>query len=195
MANSGTGTAHDVKLDLHDASTLGLPSFIALGDVSPGQLLEKTFTYRLRENISGDHVVQTNLSDQRGYDALPKTLNLFAASYERPNISIQYAVKGVNGKQRLAAGEEGDIIVYFKNAGGCAKDVSVDIDCPKEIVVTAGEKRTNIISLPKGEGRELRISIVAPAHYAEKSDTIPFRITLHSPTMELEKNIQIPLGE
>jgi hypothetical protein len=193
--NSGTGTAHDVRLDIHDASTLGLPSFIALGDVSPGQLLEKTFTYRLRENISGDHVVRTNLSDQRGYAASPKTLKLFAASYERPNISIQYAVKGVNGNQKLAAGEEGNIIVYFKNDGGCAKDVSVDIDCPNEIVVTAGEKRTNIISLSKGESRELQISIVAPARYAEKSDTIPFRISLHSPTMDLEKNIQIPLGE
>ncbi len=155
----------------------------------------KTFTYRLRENISGDHVVQTNLSDRRGYAASPKTLKLFAASYEQPNISIQYAIKGANGDQRLAAGEEGDLFVYLKNEGGCAKDVSVNIDCPDDIVVTAGEKRTNIISLPKGESRELQISIVAPARYAEKSKNIPFRISLHSPTMDREKNIQIPLGE
>lgn len=193
--NGGTGTAHDVRLDIRDSSMLGLPSFIVLGDVSPGRILEKTFTCRLRENISGDYAVRTNLSDQRGYAAAPKTLKLFAASYERPNISIQYAVKGVNGDQRLAAGEEGALFVYLKNEGGCAKDVLVDIDCPKEIVVTSGEKRTNIISLPKGESRELQISIVAPALYAEKSDTIPFRISLHSPTMDLEKNIQIPLGE
>jgi len=193
--NSGTGTAHDVRLGIHDAFTLGLPSFIALGEVSPGQLLEKTFTYRLRENISGDHAVRTSLSDKRGYAAAPKTLKLFAASYERPNISIQYAVKGADGNQRLAAGEEGDLFVYLKNEGGCAKDVSVDIDCPKEIMVTAGEKRTNIVSLPKGESRKLQISIVAPARYAEKSDSIPFRITVRSPTMDLEKNIQVPLGE
>jgi len=193
--NSGTGTAHEVRLDMHDAATLGLPSFIALGDVSPGQILEKTFTYRLRENISGDHIVRTNLSDQRGYAASPKTLKLFAASYERPNISIQYAVKVASGDQRLAAGEEGALFVYLKNEGGCAKNVSVDIDCPKEIVVTAGEKRTNIVSLPKGESRELRLSIVAPARYAEQADAIPFRITLRSPSMDLEKNIQIPLGE
>lgn len=139
--------------------------------------------------------MRTNLSDRRGYAASPKTLKLFAASYEQPNIFIQYAVKGANGNQRLAAGEEGDLFVYLKNEGGCAQDVSVDIDCPKEIVVTAGEKRTNIVSLLKGESRELQLSIVAPARYAEKSDAIPFRITLRSATMDLEKNIQIPLGE
>jgi hypothetical protein len=87
------------------------------------------------------------------------------------------------------------MFIYLTNEGGPARDISVDICCPEEIVITGGEQRSKIMLLPKGESKELQISILAPSRYAERSKSIPFRISLHSPTVNMEKNIQIPLGE
>ncbi len=191
--NSGTGTAHAVRLEVQNALSMDLPPAIDLGDIGPGQTLEKTFPFRLPHKISGDRVIMTHLLDRQGYAASPKALSFVAVDHELPKLSVRYALNDADGK--LHAGEEAKMFIYLTNEGGPARDISVDICCPEEIVITGGEQRSKITLLPKGESKELQISILAPSRYAERSKNIPFRISLHSPTMNLEKNIQIPLGE
>jgi hypothetical protein len=191
--NSGMGTAHAVRLEVQDALSLDLPPAIDLGDIRPGQTLEKTFPFRLPHKISGDRVVMTHLLDRQGYAASPKALSFVAVDHELPKLSVRYALNDADG--RLHAGEEAKMFIYLTNEGGPARDISVDICCPEEIVITGGEQRSKIMLLPKGESKELQISILAPSRYAERSKSIPFRISLHSPTVNMEKNIQIPLGE
>jgi len=193
--NIGKGAAHDVKLVIKGAKTLGIPELLTIGTIEPSSSVEKTYTYRLPDKIEGRHKISFVLRSSGGFMSNQKEFIVVAKNYEPPNIIFDYALKDANGNMKFEPGEEGILYIVLKNTGGNAKRVYVSVELPSYVKIIQGKTEHLIPNLLHGETKKIGIDIVVPHAYAMKHKDIPISVKVKAEKFSKEKTFLLALGQ
>ncbi len=193
--NLGKGTARNVRLRLSGAKTLGLPEELILGNVAPGSVLKKRFSFRLGKKIEGRHDLMVWAETEDGFESPHQEFIIVARDWKPPQIVLDYGLEDASGNHKLEPGEEGLLVVRLVNQGGLARDVKARLEIPKYVKVLEGKRNTEKKVLSSGESVEMRVSLTVPHKYAREHREIPITVRYSGEGVSEEKRIVLRIGE
>ncbi|WP_457623383.1 WD40 domain-containing protein [Persephonella sp.] len=193
--NSGAVTAKDVTLRLINGSKIGLPESIVIGDIQPGSSVSKSFTFKLKEKLKGEHKLSFYLETIEGFESNEIVFTFIGKDFKKPQFVIDYGIKDGDGDGKLEGGEVATIYLIVRNNGGDANNVKIKIKLPDGVRLIEGNLNQKIRNMPSGSYKKIPLTVAVTHRFVRLNKFLPISININGEHINFKKKIDLALGE
>ena len=156
VTNAGPGQAYAIQLALDllgAAAGLIVPSGVDLGDLGPGQSLEKEVALTAAEDVAPQKLsVRLSIREGNGFDTEPVVIALQTAAAQPPVLQVADVSVGRGGL--VLAGEPTEVSVRIRNSGtGAAEGVEAVLKLGSGDIFMSGEPKAALGALGPGQAK------------------------------------------
>ena len=132
-----------------------------------------------RQTVNGKLVLSIEIEEPNGLNTPLKQLEIETKSFVAPEVKVvDYMVFSNNGSTNLEVRKPFSLKLLVQNTGqGIAKDVTVKLELPKNVLWISGEELTTLGILQQGETRSVEYDLVLNTSF--EGTTLPIEATLH----------------